>query len=114
MNHTSCRISEGQEATKPQFLWESGGFYRGLWLFYGILWDFMGFYGINPLGMTNIAIEDDPCIADLPTPKMVIFYRYVNVYQRVLKTVLLLKAIPLMSPNVAQFKTVMITLLCLQ
>ena len=42
------------------------------------------FNGINPLVMTNIAIDNGPVeIVSFPINSMLIFHRYVNVYQRV-------------------------------
>ena len=42
------------------------------------------FNGINPLVMTKIAIDNGPVeIVSFPINSMVIFHRYVNVYQRV-------------------------------
>jgi len=44
---------------------------------------FMGFTGIYPLVMSNIAIENGHRIVSFPINSMVIFHSYVNVYQRV-------------------------------
>ena len=55
--------------------WLNGGEKPTKWIKKG------GLNGIYHLVMTNIAMENGPCIDVLPI-KMVIFHSYVNVYQR--------------------------------